>query len=210
MVGVAVGSVLVGVGVGDAVVVGLGVGPGVKVTVGVGDGVIVGEAVGPSVTVGVGEAVGEGVIVGLGRGGYTSEVICKVAPATSCADEPSGMTLLTHIGHISPSPETFGLFRSVPIDIGEVPGARKKVTLLGKVKPSVASGTVLIGVPLANLDELTVTPMVFVLVINFWNLLPLAPVKLTCKVRSATSSPTVLQTTPPRIDCPTISVSALS
>ena len=166
IVGVAVGCVLVGVGVGDSVVVGLGVGPGVIVTVGVGEGVIVGDGVGPSVSVGVGEAVGDGVTGGLGRGGYTSEEICSVAPATSCADDPSGITLFIHIGHNSPSPDTLGLFSSVPMDIAEAAGAKKKVTLLGSVNPSVGSGTVLIGVPFANLEGLTVTPIVLVLLIN--------------------------------------------
>ena len=125
IVGVAVASVPKGVGVGASVAVGLGVGPGVKVIVGVGLGV--GPSVGVGLGVNVGVAVGAGVtvIVGVGKGGYTKELTCKVAPATSCAVEPSGICLLTQIGHNSPSPAIFGLFSNVPIVTGVFAGARK-------------------------------------------------------------------------------------
>ena len=122
---------------------------------GVGLGVNVGVAVGAGVTV----------LVGVGKGGYTKELTCKVAPATSCAVEPSGICLLTQIGHNSPSPAIFGLFSKVPIFTGVFAGARKNCGPEGAVNPSVAPGIVLIGEPGVTLVADMATPIVFVVVI---------------------------------------------
>jgi hypothetical protein len=74
----------------------------------------------------------------------------------------------------------------------------------------VAPGIVLIGEPGVTLVADMATPIVFVVVIILWYLLPLAPVKATSIVKFEIGAPITLQITPPRISWPTMSVNKLS